>query len=202
MRKIFTTIAALILSFTVFCACNPFKDGSVDELYGIYGVQQYFFRALDDTEYNYADTYDYYLLVVYESGTADVYYKKTDANGETYSEHYYSTTYTIGYETDENGKDTSTVNNIKVANFQRVYYKDDRTNITRCEETVERGFSLYPKLENLTDRSATFGPGTPIKTYVNKLTFHKMYGSIDDDKIERAKEKQTKERANRVLSDD
>lgn len=199
MKKVFSIALVAILIVTTaltFTGCI-FNTGAEKEVYGVYGVDRMFYNSYDGKTYNYADKFDYYLLVLYKGGesekTGKVIIKPVD--GEETS---YDVTYSLEFDT-ENEK---VVKKVNVIGFRLPTY-GEATGEMSFAEPAEIAFVLYPKREDLTYRI------TPSKIEDGKwkfsknlLEFNKISSRTADKKIERAKKKQTNFREKRGSTSD
>lgn len=73
MKKVISVALVAILIVTTaltFTGCI-FNTGAEKEVYGVYGVDRMFYNSYDGKTYNYADKFDYYLLVLYKGGESE-----------------------------------------------------------------------------------------------------------------------------------
>lgn len=73
MKKVISVALVAILIVTTaltFTGCI-FNTGAEKEVYGVYGVDRMFYNSYDKKTYNYADKFDYYLLVLYKGGESE-----------------------------------------------------------------------------------------------------------------------------------
>lgn len=160
---------------------------------GIYGVDQYFYRDINSVTHNFADKYDYYLVVLYKDKQARIIYKKTDG-----TEQSYETTYALTYTDD--AVSSITLKIFKQPNFSL----DSDKKAVENPVTGQTSFSFYPMREDITYRDNVLrkNSSNSIVSVTQKLQFHKMYNNTSDSKIERAKTKQTASRTDRSTTED
>jgi hypothetical protein len=188
MKKIISLIILLVLLLSgvaLIASCNLLNNGSERELAGIYGVSDYFYRDVEQVTHNYADKYDYYILVLNEDKTAQIIIKPV--GGE---ETIINTTYTVTFATDEPKR----VQYVAIKNFPLSNYGSYlHSNVSEPLTTDATSFSLYPKREDLAYSTSEWRSNSEKKLVFVKLkyVFHRMYNTVTDNKIERAKKKQT-----------
>lgn len=171
MKKLFKSIffVALIgLSF-VLTGCD---NGDIKDVYGVYGLSYYSFSNYDDVTTSYGGDYDYYLVVLYASGSADVIIKKTDAEEFSYSTQYY-----VEYKEDEPG----IVDDVIIKLFD---FTDQATE-------GEASFEYYPKRQDLVYKDIDLKLN-PLRSQTEKIEFNKLYRKTADKYIEKAKADQIK----------
>lgn len=155
------------------------------------------FNTGDGKTYNYADKFDYYLLVLYKGGesekTGKVILKPVGGEETSYDVHF-----TLEFDEEK----SKVVKKVIVKDFRLPTYGDS-TGTLSFEEPAEVSFVLYPKREDLTYRI------TPSKIEDGKwkfsknlLEFNKISSRTSDKKIERAKKKQTNFREKRGSTSD
>lgn len=201
MKKIISValVAMLIVTTALTFTGCIFNSGAESEVYGVYGVDRMFYNAYTGEKYNYADKFDYYLLILNkDSGdvkTGKVILKPTDGEEVSYDIHF-----TLEFD-EENSKVVKTV---VVKDFRLPTYVDSGEYVGRLSftEPTEAKFTLYPKREDLTYRITPAKIDGGLKTSKNLLEFHKISNKTTDKKIERAKNKQTKSREKRNDSND
>lgn len=199
MKKLLSvTLIILLLTGVALAAAGcVFNDGSLDEVKGIYGIESCWYRDVNGVTHNYADTYDYYLIVMYgeEAEGENTYRGKIylkPVNGE---ESANDITYTVNY-----GSDSVTVESISISGISAENsFRNGGAAVDSTSSNVRTLFSFYPKREDIVYKSNSLtknSQGT-IVTVKSHLQFGKMYGSITDERIEKSKSKQTSDRTSR-----
>ena len=196
MKKVISVALVAILIVTTaltFTGCI-FNSGAEKEVYGVYGVDRMFYNSYDGKTYNYADKFDYYLLVLYKGGesekTGKVILKPVGGEETSYDVHF-----TLEFDAEK----SKVVKKVIVKDFRLPTYGDS-TGTLSFDEPAEASFMLYPKREDLTYKVTMIGNG--FKTNKNLLEFNKISSRTSDKKIERAKSKQTNSREKRGNTSD
>lgn len=156
-----------------------------------------FYNSYDGKTYNYADKFDYYLLVLYKGGesekTGKIILKPVGGEETSYDVHF-----TLEFDAEK----SKVVKKVIIKDFRLPTYGDS-TGTLSFAEPAEASFMLYPKREDLTYRM------TPSKIEDGKwkfsknlLEFNKISMRTTDKKIERAKSKQTNSREKRGSTSD
>lgn len=191
MKKVFSiALIAILLMSTIFTFAGClFKDGSEDEVPGVYGVDKMFYKSYDGKTYNYAGKFEYYLLVLNKDAkTGKVIIKPVD--GEEAS---YDVTYSLEFDS-ENEK---VVKKVNVIGFRLPTYAD-ATGELSFAEPAEVAFVLYPKRRDLKYKDTTPRiEDWKTKFRTNHLEFHKITNKTSKKKIESAKRRQIKFREKR-----
>lgn len=199
MKKVISVALVAILIVTTaltFTGCI-FNTGAEKKVYGVYGVDRMFYNSYDGKTYNYADKFDYYLLVLYKGGesekTGKVILKPVGGEETSYDVHF-----TLEFDAEK----SKVVKKVIIKDFRLPTYGDS-TGTLSFAEPAEASFMLYPKREDLTYRM------TPSKIEDGKwkfsknlLEFNKISMRTTDKKIERAKSKQTNSREKRGSTSD
>lgn len=196
MKKVISVALVAILIVTTaltFTGCI-FNSGAEKEVYGVYGVDRMFYNSYDGKTYNYADKFDYYLLVLYKGGesekTGKVILKPVGGEETSYDVHF-----TLEFDAEK----SKVVKKVIIKDFRLPMYGDS-TGTLSFDEPAEASFMLYPKREDLTYKVTMIGNG--FKTNKNLLEFNKISSRTSDKKIERAKSKQTNSREKRGNTSD
>lgn len=196
MKKVISVALVAILIVTTaltFTGCI-FNSGAEKEVYGVYGVDRMFYNSYDGKTYNYADKFDYYLLVLYKGGesekTGKVILKPVGGEETSYDVHF-----TLEFDAEK----SKVVKKVIIKDFRLPTY-GDTTGTLSFDEPAEASFMLYPKREDLTYKVTMIGNG--FKTNKNLLEFNKISSRTSDKKIERAKSKQTNSREKRGNTSD
>ena len=196
MKKVISVALVAILIVTTaltFTGCI-FNSGAEKEVYGVYGVDRMFYNSYDGKTYNYADKFDYYLLVLYKGGesekTGKVILKPVGGEETSYDVHF-----TLEFDAEK----SKVVKKVIIKDFRLPMYGDS-TGTLSFAEPAEASFMLYPKREDLTYKVTMIGNG--FKTNKNLLEFNKISSRTSDKKIERAKSKQTNSREKRGNTSD
>ena len=197
MKKMISValVAMLIVTTALTFTGCIFNSGAEKEVYGVYGVDRMFYNSYDGKTYNYADKFDYYLLVLYKGGesekTGKVILKPVGGEETSYDVHF-----TLEFDEEK----SKVVKKVIVKDFRLPTYVESgaEVGILSFAEPTKAEFMLYPKREDLTYRM------TPSKIEDGKwkfsknlLEFHKISNKTTDKKIERAKKRQTKFREKR-----
>lgn len=196
MKKLLISliICVVVISAFLLTGCNLFNSGSVKELKGVYGVSEFFYRAVTGNTYNYANKYDYYLLIINGDGTGKVIIKPVDGDESSYDVTYAP----VSGDAENQGKVTS----INVTSFLTPSFSLNGNNVSLgfyLSET-HTSFAFYPVREDLTYRKDVLKKNSSgnVVTVTQKLEFHKISGTVSDKRIQRAKEKQTNNRDERT----
>jgi len=198
MNKLIKLVTFLLLFVSIFTltACH---DGSVDELYGIYGLSSLYYKDADGYTHNYADKFDYIVMVVNEGGTIDLYSK---VNGAEEIEYHF--TYTINYSEDEEKKEKNIVTSIKLNEFIKLsgYKKESTAEANGYSFVMDDSYSmnfgsLTNKLKHL-DWGFDKNKDNETKSTFYRNNYEKLYDRISDRLIEKAKNKQIKDRDERL----
>ena len=121
MKKVISVALVAILIVTTaltFTGCI-FNTGAEKEVYGVYGVDRMFYNSYDGKTYNYADKFDYYLLVLYKGGesekTGKVILKPVGGEETSYDVHF-----TLEFDTEK----SKVVKKVIVKDFRLPTYGD------------------------------------------------------------------------------
>ncbi len=188
MKKFVSFILIIVTMLTLSLAMTGCSEkSSSKEVTGIYGLERMFYKyevgTSENETYNFADKYDYYILVMYKDNTGKVIMKPED--GEESS---YSVTYTVKYKEDE----PDVVESVCVSGFSVPQYElvDDSPVLT-FSEAKEATFTFVPVLDELTyrkyDVSDVVNTGTRT---TNLLEFSRFTMKTTDKRIEKAKARQ------------
>ena len=185
-------VAILIVTTALTFTGCIFNSGAEKEVYGVYGVDRMFYNSYDGKTYNYADKFDYYLLVLYKGGESEKTGKVIlkPVGGE-------ETSYDVRFTLEFDAENSKVVKKVIVKDFRLPTYGDS-TGTLSFEEPAEASFILYPKREDLTYKISVPKIESGIKTNKNLLEFHKISSRTTDKKIGCAKKKQTNSREKRA----
>src|SRR5574344_236898 len=158
MKKIISVICIIALLSGITVAANGciFSNGSLDEVKGIYGVEEYWYSDINKVTHSFGETYDYYIVVLYDTAAegdntynGKVYCKPTDGEEDAYD-----VTYTVVYDTEK----TSTVSTIKIHNFKWNNYSLD-ANCNAVDSSASAGdtvdFGFRHKSEDIVCKQST-----------------------------------------------
>lgn len=182
--KIMVLVTVLVLAFSL-CGCI-FNKGTVNELEGIYALEEYYYKHFSGEEFEFEENYEYFILVIKNDAKVDVIYK---LKGE--SEQKTTHSYTIQF----NEEDKDVVDRIAIQDFPQAEYtvEDGKLVITNHVDTLYLNF--YPKREDLVSNEISFilKQGTERIKY----QFNRVKDRVNDRNIEKAKEKSRK-----IIEDD
>lgn len=184
-------IVLLTLSIAALATGCIFNDGSADELNGVYGVEDFFYRDADKITHNYADQCDYYIMT-FDDGVVKTYYKPVDGEEVVHE-------YSFRSVVDSDGK----VEKVALADFYYRDYSGNGDKVTTTLTVQEESFDFYPMREELVLSSLTLRRNTADTSNVfvkDKLGFKKMYNRVTDKNVEKAKTKQTQNREARTAT--
>ncbi len=187
-----TASSALLLT-----GCNLFNNGSSDEVVGIYGVSEYFYRDKDTVTHNYADKFDYIILVLNGGSTGKFIIKPVDKD-----EFSFDVTYSNTY---GDANKPKKVTSVKITPF--VYSSQILLSGNVTSGGTGTSLNFYPVREDIVYRRAVLTSveknGTKsIVSVVEKMELHKLYNKPTDARIEKAKQKQINTRDSRTNSTD
>ena len=195
MRKLVTRIFSIILLslfLTTLSSCSLFLS---DGYTGIYTLTSYSSEPYESSSVSFGDKYDYIIMIVRENGTATFKYKLFQ--GE---EGEYSTKYTVEYDSE----DPTKVNKIIFDEFYTVSKTSVDSTDPKYDLVVlvsEADFVFRPKLHNLNyNYSNTKIIDKHFRTQRLRCHFHKMFDKITDKNIEKAINKNIRDRLSRAAS--
>lgn len=204
MKKLLsvTLIVLLLTGVAVAATGCVFNDGSLDEVKGIYGIESYWYRDVNGMTNNYADAYDYYIIVMNdeEAEGENTYSGKIYCKPVNSEESAFDTTYVVNYGSDGKTVDSISIAGITSANSAR----SSGSTVNPPSSAARTLFSFYPKREDMVcaSNSLTKNAQGSVVMVKSHQQFGKMYGSITDERIEKAKTKQTADRTSRTIANE
>lgn len=179
MKRLYKICALGILLVLAFSLCGCiFNKGTVNELEGIYALEEYYYKAFSGKEYEFEENYEYFLLVIRNDAKVDVIYKLVGEE-EQKSTHSFSIAY--------NEEDNEVVHRITVQGFPQSQYSESNGELVVNNLVEDITFTFYPKREDLVSNEITFNLQSGSERV--KYQFTRVKDRVNDKNIERAKEK-------------